>query len=110
MTYSDKLKDPRWQKKRLEILNRDNFTCRFCGDSETTLHVHHFVYRKNADPWESDEMELITICADCHEVEHIQFTELERFFWECLKDRDLEMDTKFKKGMLRCIKRLKQDG
>jgi len=27
LTYSEKLKDPRWQKKRLEILSRDNFTC-----------------------------------------------------------------------------------
>jgi hypothetical protein len=25
--YSKKLKHPRWQKKRLEILDRDKFTC-----------------------------------------------------------------------------------
>jgi hypothetical protein len=25
--YSDKLKDPRWQKKRLQIMERDNWCC-----------------------------------------------------------------------------------
>lgn len=32
MTYSQKLRDPRWQKKRLEILERDSFTCQHCHD------------------------------------------------------------------------------
>ena len=44
MAYSEKLKNPKWQKKRLEILNRDNFTCIKCGDKETTLQIHHFKY------------------------------------------------------------------
>lgn len=64
MTYSEKLKDPRWQKKRLEVLERDCFTCKQCGDTETTLHVHHFTYSKN--PWESEIHDLITYCKHCH--------------------------------------------
>jgi len=40
-TYRRKLADPRWQKKRLEILERDGFECNSCGDSSTELHVHH---------------------------------------------------------------------
>jgi 5-methylcytosine-specific restriction endonuclease McrA len=107
MKYSEKLKDPRWQKKRLEVLNRDEFTCQMCGDKETTLHVHHIVYRKNAEPWESDEMELVTICADCHEVEHLPLTELERFLYECMKERDKDEPTSFKKSLTRIIKRMK---
>jgi 5-methylcytosine-specific restriction endonuclease McrA len=35
-TYGDKLKDPRWQKRRLEIFKRDEWTCQQCGDTETT--------------------------------------------------------------------------
>jgi len=27
LSYSDTLKNPLWQKKRLEILSRDKFTC-----------------------------------------------------------------------------------
>ncbi len=65
-SYSDKLKDPRWQRKRLEILNRDEFKCRSCGDTEKMLHVHHLCYEKNKEPWETKNDDLVTLCADCH--------------------------------------------
>jgi len=68
--YSELLKDPRWQKKRLEILNRDNFTCQFCHDTENTLHVHHLVYNKLNNPWETPTEDLITLCEECHANEH----------------------------------------
>ena len=70
-TYSELLKDPRWQKKRLEILNRDNFTCQICGHNDRTLHVHHIHYKKGKKPCEYDEESLITLCDDCHEEEHL---------------------------------------
>lgn len=41
-SYYEQLKDPRWQKKRLEIMNRANFKCEECGDSENMLSVHAF--------------------------------------------------------------------
>lgn len=66
MTYSEKLKDPRWQKKRLEILERDNFTCRECGSKTDTLHIHHCCYIKGKQPWEYSET-LLTLCANCHQ-------------------------------------------
>lgn len=66
MKYSDKLKDPRWQKKRLEIFKRDDFTCQKCSDKKTTLCVHHLKY--NGDPWKSNNDDLITLCEHCHDV------------------------------------------
>ena len=68
MTYAEKLKDPRWQKKRLKILERDEFMCRHCGDNNNTLHVHHIGYSKG-DPWETKDDLLITLCSVCHENE-----------------------------------------
>jgi 5-methylcytosine-specific restriction endonuclease McrA len=65
MTYSEKLKDPRWQKKRLEILSRDNWTCIDCSDSKKTLTVHHCRY--SGEPWEIENNFLMTLCMDCHE-------------------------------------------
>lgn len=62
--YSELLKDPRWQKKRLEILQRDNFTCLLCSDTESTLHIHHQKYAKL--PWEVENKFLYTLCCDCH--------------------------------------------
>jgi len=64
MAYTEKLKDPRWQKKRLQVMSRDDFKCQLCGSDKNTLHVHHKSY--NGEPWESEDSELITLCEDCH--------------------------------------------
>lgn len=67
MTYSEKLKDPRWQRKRLEILQRDDFMCLICQDSAQQLHVHHKQYRRGADPWDYPDSNFVTLCCECHE-------------------------------------------
>ena len=65
--YSSQLRDPRWQRKRLEIMERDKFSCRYCGDKEKTLNVHHVIYQRGKAPWEYDAGLLLTLCEDCHE-------------------------------------------
>ena len=65
-TYLEKLKDPRWQKKRLEILDRDHWQCKACADKEKTLNVHHIFYLPNTEPWEIPSGLLITLCENCH--------------------------------------------
>lgn len=70
-SYSEQLKDPRWQKKRLEIFNRDKFTCVQCGNFKSTLHVHHANgYQNGLMPWEYPDVELLTLCESCHTKEH----------------------------------------
>jgi len=69
-TYSEKLKDPRWQKKRLEVLQRDDFCCLRCLDSESTLAVHHLFYIRGRNPWEYPMWSLETLCESCHDDEH----------------------------------------
>ncbi len=69
--YWQKLKSPMWQKKRLEIMKRDNFTCVSCGDNQNTLNVHHKTYRKGASPWDYDDSLLITLCEECHYNMHV---------------------------------------
>ena len=66
--YSQKLKHPKWQRRRLEILQRDNFTCMFCNDSETELQIHHKKYVNGRQIWEYEDVELITLCKHCHSV------------------------------------------
>jgi len=66
MTYSQKLKDPRWQKKRLQILERDGWQCKECLSKEKSLQVHHVVYRK-IDPWNYPDYLYQTLCEDCHQ-------------------------------------------
>lgn len=64
MTYAEKLKDPRWQRKRLEVLNRDKFTCQCCQATLIELHIHHKKY--SGEPWEAPSEDLITLCKHCH--------------------------------------------
>lgn len=66
MTYSEKLKHPFWQKKRLEILQRDNWCCQLCSDNNTNLQVHHKVYISGREPWDYENEVLITVCQHCH--------------------------------------------
>jgi hypothetical protein len=68
-SYMELLKDPRWQKKRLSIFERDEWTCQRCFDSEYTLVVHHMIYIQDKMPWDYPDEYLITLCIDCHEEE-----------------------------------------
>ena len=70
MNYKDQIKSPKWQRRRLEILSRDNFTCQVCGAKEETLHVHHICYLKEKEIWDYPDNLLITLCESCHETEH----------------------------------------
>jgi hypothetical protein len=68
MTCSEKLKSPKWQKKRLYVFNRDKWACTKCGNKELTLHVHHEKYHEN--PWDTPMEYLKTLCEECHEKMH----------------------------------------
>lgn len=69
-TYREKLKDPRWQRKRLEVLSAADFCCEICGDGKNTLHVHHRQYFKDRDPWDYEAGQLSALCEECHESLH----------------------------------------
>jgi len=65
-SYYELLRDPRWQRKRLEIMGRDNFTCTCCEEKDKQLHVHHFHYIRGREPWDYPDNLLITLCEECH--------------------------------------------
>lgn len=66
MNYKKLLQDPRWQKKRLKIMERDNFTCRDTGSTDEQLQVHHCWYAKG-NPWETPDEFLLTLSKDAHQ-------------------------------------------
>lgn len=70
MTYSNLLKNPQWQKKRLKIFLRDNWKCKICFAEKKELHVHHVEYKPGLMPWEYPNDELQTLCVDCHKKQH----------------------------------------
>jgi 5-methylcytosine-specific restriction endonuclease McrA len=65
MTYKEKLQDPKWQRKRLRIFERDDWHCVSCKRNDKTLQVHHVVYAKK-DPWDYADSLLQTLCSTCH--------------------------------------------
>lgn len=68
MTYAQKLKDPRWQRRRLEVLSEANFKCQTCKSSVDELAVHHVNYKRNTEPWDYElGVELVCLCKSCHE-------------------------------------------
>lgn len=87
-SYSELLKDPRWQKIRLLVLERDRWECTYCGDKERTLHVHHTKYRYGAKPWEYEPDSLKTLCVDCHE-EQTKWDRLAKGILDDLDSSDL---------------------
>lgn len=67
-TYSELLRNPMWQKKRLEILEREDFTCQLCSDKETELQIHHKEYHKGKKPWQYENTNFQSLCKYCHKV------------------------------------------
>lgn len=66
MTKADEYKHPKWQAMRLKTLERFEFKCFVCDDTEKTLHVHHKRYPKGKKIWECGDNDLIVLCEECH--------------------------------------------
>jgi len=64
--YYEKLKDPRWQKVRLQVFERDEWACVVCGNKTKPLNVHHVAYFQGMEPWEVPRGFLVTLCESCH--------------------------------------------
>jgi len=65
--YAACFRDPRWQRKRLSVMERDGFKCRLCGNERETLNVHHLRYSGGKKPWDYEDRFLVTLCETCHE-------------------------------------------
>ena len=76
--YKSQYLHPKWQKRRLEILEAAGYQCQTCDDTEKTLHVHHKRYIKGRDVWDYADDDLEVLCADCHKHEHWQRDELNK--------------------------------
>lgn len=71
--YADLLRDPRWQKRRLERLSSEGWMCQQCGDNSKQLHVHHRVYLDGRSPWEYSDPDLLVLCSTDHDRIHKVF-------------------------------------
>ncbi len=56
-----------YETLRQQVLRRDGWRCQLCG-SMSNLEVHHREFRSHAG--EDSELNLITLCAECHASAH----------------------------------------
>jgi hypothetical protein len=68
--YKEQLRDPRWQKRRLQVLQYAGWRCQICGVKDQELHCHHSYYSKGKMAWQYPKGAIISVCWRCHERLH----------------------------------------
>ncbi len=77
-TYAELLRDPRWQQRRLRVLDAGGWKCEECGAKCRELHVHHGYYGKGMKPWEYPDDTLHVLCDECHKIAEELLTDIRR--------------------------------
>lgn len=67
--YQGQLDSLEWFIKRDKILNRDNYACTNCANTEN-LQVHHLYYVNGKNAWDYPNNALTTLCEACHQTWH----------------------------------------
>lgn len=67
--YKQQLADPRWKKRRKQVLSHKGNKCELCGSTKS-LHIHHKRYIQGKYAWEYKMKDLLVLCECCHEKVH----------------------------------------
>jgi|GEM_PF-798842 len=68
INYKDFLKTDYWRFVRKIVLKRDKNKCQMCGRNNN-LHIHHLTYKNHFNEHKNLN-DLITLCDQCHSIEH----------------------------------------
>ena len=78
VTYSEKLRDPRWQRVRIDVWRRAGCMCEACGNDKESLEVHHCYYEKGKEPWDYPHTCFLLLCESCHSEWHEEKQKLDK--------------------------------
>lgn len=70
MGYEGKISSAHGQRKADKVRQRDDYTCKICGDTNGNMQVHHIIYLPDKLPWEYPDHLLVTLCRKCHKIIH----------------------------------------
>ena len=59
-------------------------------NTRSTLHIHHFRYRFDTEPWDYPDIDLITLCKNCHDGNNYLLPGEECLRRKLLKQKELE--------------------
>lgn len=76
-TYKEKLKDPKWLRKREAILKERGEACQWCGETDRP-EVHHGYYGFAMHPWEYDDDTLWVLCRPCHQKAQLRLIKIHK--------------------------------
>lgn len=84
-----KRNDKGYDKWRKEVLERDNYTCRLCGNAEddVILNVHHIEKYSENEELRTDVNNGITLCYECHKKIFFREKEFEEYFKQLIKNQ-----------------------
>jgi 5-methylcytosine-specific restriction endonuclease McrA len=85
--YQRLLRDPRWQRVRLQVFERDGWACTRCHATGKQLQVHHTRYLSPI-PWETPLAFLLTLCEECHGPAPVRSLCGDSDFWPVIKMGD----------------------
>ncbi len=85
-SYAEKLRDPRWQKMRLKVLEAAGWKCSDCKDEDVPLEVHHRIYLPKREPWEYPLENFVACCGSCHE-NRGEIAHRSRLFFQLIEPR-----------------------
>jgi len=117
--YRQQVSSKRWQIKRTEILQRDNFTCqnKLCKTPDNPLQVHHLDYLGDLKAWDYPNDMLVSLCDVCHSNESwrpilerslANTLKMKGFFLSDLLALSSKLDTDeiFTKSLLKILRRM----
>ena len=61
---------PEYANFRMEILKRDDFTCKYCNRRGVKLEAHHILSWKHYPELRTDPSNILTVCVECHDKIH----------------------------------------
>ena len=69
MTYQEFLDTPYWRTIARHVRKKARYRCQLCNGNGQ-LHIHHRTYENHGYELQRCEIDLICLCADCHEKFH----------------------------------------
>ena len=76
-----------WKEWRRLILERDDYICQMCGETEGRITAHHILPKRDYPKLIFNVDNGITLCLDCHSEVHFSEYEYVDYFLELLDSR-----------------------